>query len=52
MTEARPVDLDGYASSGLPSKTMGRDLDDDQVFFAAALAAGGALAAASGKGSE
>ena len=39
-------DLEGYAASGLPSRTMGRDLDDDQLFFAQALAGGGALAAA------
>lgn len=38
------VDLDGYAASGLPARTMGRDLVDDTLFFAAALAAGGALA--------
>jgi hypothetical protein len=49
---AHPVDLEGYASSGLPSRTMGRDLDDDAIFFAAALAAGGALAGAAGEGSE
>jgi hypothetical protein len=40
----RPVDLDGYAASGLPTRTMGRELDDDRLFFAAALAAGEALA--------
>lgn len=38
------VDLDGYAASGLPARTMGRDLVDDTDFFAAALAAGDALA--------
>jgi hypothetical protein len=37
------VDLDGYAASGLPARTMGRDLSQDPLFFAAALAAGGAL---------
>ncbi len=37
------VDLDGYAASGLPARTMGRGIDDDPLFFAAALAAGGAL---------
>lgn len=36
-------DLPGYAASGLPAETMGRGLDDDPLFFAAALAAGGAL---------
>lgn len=40
------VDLAGYAASGLPARTMGRDLDEDPLFFAAALAAGGALAGA------
>lgn len=34
------ADLDGYRASGLPARTMGRDLDDDRPFFAAALAAG------------
>ncbi len=38
-----PVDLDGYAASGLPARTMGRTLAEDPLFFAAALAAGGAL---------
>ena len=38
------VDLAGYAGSGLPTRSMGRDLDDDPLFFAAALAAGSALA--------
>jgi len=37
------ADLDGYRSSGLPARTMGRDLDEDRLFFAAALAAGTAL---------
>ena len=38
-----PVDLAGYAASALPAKTMGRTLEEDPLFFAAALAAGGAL---------
>ncbi|MDX6638080.1 MAG: hypothetical protein QOJ01_1591 [Solirubrobacterales bacterium] len=38
-----PVDLDAYASSGLSTRTMGRDLTEDPLFFAAALAAGRAL---------
>ena len=38
-----PVDLAGYAASGLPAWTMGRGIEDDPLFFAAALAAGGAL---------
>jgi hypothetical protein len=35
-----PVDLDGYAASGLPTRTMGRTIDEDPAFFEAALAAG------------
>lgn len=38
-----PADLDAYAASGLPARTMGRDLADDPLFFAAPLAAGAAL---------
>ena len=38
-----PVDLPGYAASGLPARTMGRSLEEDPLFFAAALAAGAAL---------
>jgi hypothetical protein len=38
-----PVDLAGYAASGLPAESMGRGLDEDPLFFAAALAAGAAL---------
>jgi hypothetical protein len=41
--EADP-DLDGFRESGLPADTMGRGLDEDRVFFAAALAGGAALA--------
>jgi hypothetical protein len=37
------VDLETYAASGLPAATMGRTLEEDPLFFAAALAAGGAL---------
>jgi hypothetical protein len=37
-------DLPGYAASGLPTDVMGRPLADDPLFFAAALAGGGALA--------
>jgi hypothetical protein len=37
------ADLDGYRASGLPARTMGRHLDEDPDFFAAALAAGSAL---------
>jgi Protein of unknown function (DUF3866) len=35
-----PADLKGYAASGLPTRTMGRDLSEDALFFAAPLAAG------------
>lgn len=38
-----PADLAGYAESGLPARTMGRTIDEDPLFFAAALAAGAAL---------
>jgi hypothetical protein len=39
-----PVDLDGYGQSGLPTRTMGREIDEDADFFAAALAGGALLA--------
>jgi len=39
-----PIDLPGYAASGLPARTMGRTIEEDPLFFAAALAAGRALA--------
>ncbi len=38
------VDLPAYASSGLPSETMGRGIAQDPLFFGAALAGGTALA--------
>ena len=41
-----PIDLDGYAASGLPARTMSRSIEDDPLFFAAPLAAGRALAGA------
>lgn len=44
--DPREVALDEYADSGLPATTMGRPLRDDRLFFASALAAGDALAAA------
>jgi Protein of unknown function (DUF3866) len=44
----QPIDLDGYAASGLPSTTMGRSIEEDPLFFAAALAAGRALAEEAG----
>jgi len=40
------VDLAGYAASDLPQTTMGRTLEEDPLFFSAALAAGTALAVA------
>jgi hypothetical protein len=39
-----PVDLPGYLAGGLPSKTMGRTILEDPLFFGAALAAGTVLA--------
>jgi hypothetical protein len=39
-----PVDLDAYRASGLPTKTMGRSLEEDPLFFAAPLSAGRLLA--------
>jgi hypothetical protein len=39
------VDLDAYVSSGLTTRTMGRELQDDRLFFEAPLAAGALLAA-------
>jgi hypothetical protein len=35
-----PADLAAYAASGLPARSMGRDLEADPLFFAAPLAAG------------
>ena len=46
--DVQPVSIEEYAASGLPTRTMGRDLDDDPLFFAAPLAAGAALALAAG----
>jgi hypothetical protein len=34
-----PADLEGYAASGLPTKTMGRQLSEDPLFFASPLSA-------------
>lgn len=45
VLETAAPDLDGYAASGLPATTMGRTIAQDPLFFAAALAAGTALAA-------
>lgn len=38
------ADVEGYRASGLPTRTMGRTLDEDRLFFSAALAAGSATA--------
>jgi hypothetical protein len=38
------ADVGGYAASGLPARTMGRSPAEDELFFAAALTAGTALA--------
>jgi hypothetical protein len=38
------VDLEGYAAADFPTTTMGRSLEEDPLFFAAALAAGILLA--------
>jgi hypothetical protein len=38
------VDLDLYGESGLPASTMGRGIDQDELFFRAALAGGAVLA--------
>jgi len=45
----RTADLDGYTRSGLPATTMGRAIGEDRLFFAAALAAGEALAEMGGE---
>ena len=37
------ADLDGYRGSGLPARTMGRGIDEDELFFRAALAGGSVL---------
>jgi hypothetical protein len=39
-----PADLGGYRRSGLPTRTMGRTLEEDPLFFGSALAAGARLA--------
>jgi hypothetical protein len=40
------ADLEGYAASGLPARTMGRGPDEDELFFRASLAGGSVLAEA------
>lgn len=44
------ADLDGYRATGLPAGTMGRTLEEDPDFFAAALAGGSVLAALAREG--
>src|SRR5262245_7437039 len=46
QVEIREAPLREYAESGLSATTMGRDFEDDRLFYAAALAAGEALAEA------
>jgi hypothetical protein len=41
---AAEVDLEGYAQSQLPARTMGRSIEEDALFFRAALAGGAVLA--------
>jgi hypothetical protein len=41
-----PADISAYEAAGLPTRTMGRSITEDPLFFAAALASGSALAAA------
>lgn len=47
---AAQPDLAGYAATGLPSQVMGRGIEDDQLFFAAPLAAGQVLGASAAGG--
>lgn len=48
IIECRP-DLAAYEESGLPSRTMGRSLREDELFFEQALAGGIALARVAGR---
>jgi hypothetical protein len=50
--QIEPVDLDAYEASGLPISTMGRSLQEDPAFFAAALASGALLASPSAGGAN
>ena len=45
LHEAR-ANLAGYAAVGLPARTMGRGIEEDSLFFTAALAAGARLGSA------
>ncbi len=49
LHEAQP-DLAGYAATDLPARVMGRSMEEDKLFFSAALAAGHALGASSAGG--
>jgi uncharacterized protein DUF3866 len=49
LHEAKP-DLAGYAATGLPSRVMGRGIEEDKLFFSAALAAGHVLGASAAGG--
>jgi hypothetical protein len=48
LHEAQP-DLAGYAAADLPSQVMGRGIEEDKLFFAAALAAGHVLGASAAR---
>jgi hypothetical protein len=45
-----PAEISAYEETGLPTRTMGRSIAGDPLFFAAALASGSALAAAAPAG--
>jgi hypothetical protein len=42
-----PAEISAYEETGLPSRTMGRSIQEDPLFFEAALASGNALAGVS-----
>ncbi len=42
------AEVNRYAGSGLPTRTMGRGIEEDRIFFAAALSSGRGLAEAAG----
>ena len=45
-----PAEISAYEEAGLPSRTMGRSIQEDPLFFAAALASGAALGGVSAGG--
>lgn len=49
LHETQP-DLAGYAATGLPTQVMGRGMEEDKLFFSAALAAGHVLGVSSAGG--